>query len=116
MKKQNSSVQNVIDFFSRYTKDNLTKLTEINNDLQFIGDDADFMLTDFSKHFSIDLEEVDLSDFFVDELGIFYLYYKFFKPRKLIKPPLTIEHLAKVVEKGYWFYPIGAQDQKPEDK
>ncbi len=104
---EDNNLEKVIEFFSRYTTKVLNEKTEINNDLDLMGDDADAMLLDFMERFNIDLIEVDFTDYFVPELIFIYWYYKWFKPEKLKKKPLTIRHMAEVVKKGYWFYPTG---------
>ena len=95
----------VIDFFGRNSKTPISQNTEINNDLEIMGDDAYFILLDFEKQFKVSLDGLNMDDYFVRELMFKYWYYKWLKPEKLEKKPLTIEHMAKVVEKGYWFEP-----------
>lgn len=99
-------LKEVIDFYGKYTRDPLYENTEINNDLELIGDDADCMLLDFMDRFNINFEGVDLSAYFLPELLLKYWYYKWLKPEKLKKKPLTIGHMAEVVEKGSWFDPV----------
>ena len=98
-------LKKVIDFYKRYTQAVIDEHTEINNDLELIGDDADCMLLDFMEEFNINFENVDLSDYFLPELVFKYWYYKWFKPEKLKRKPLTIGHMAEVAKKGYWFEP-----------
>jgi acyl carrier protein len=98
-------LQNVIDFFGKNTKIPIDDKTQINNHLQIVGDDAYFIMLDFEKKFNISLNGIDLDDYFLRENALIYWYYKWFKPEKLIKKPLTIGHLAEVVEKGRWFEP-----------
>ncbi len=95
----------VISFFGRNSKSKIDEATEINNDLEIIGDDAYFMLIDFEKKFNVSLKGISFEDYFLPELLFKYTYYKWFSPDKLRKKPLTIGHMAKVVEKGYWFEP-----------
>lgn len=98
-------LKSVISFYERYTRKTIDEHTEINNELEFMGDDADCMLIDFMKRFNVNFKGADLSDYFVPELLFKYRYYKWFKPEKLKRKPLTVGHMAQVVKKGYWFEP-----------
>lgn len=100
-------LDNVINFFGRNSKTFISANTEINNDLSIIGDDAYFILLSFEKKFNVSLDGLNFEEYFAPELHLpfQYAYYKLFKPDKLKRKPLTISHMAEVVEKGYWFEP-----------
>lgn len=96
----------VRDFFARSYSKSSDQNTTVNFDLEIMGDDADIFMQEFSKKFKVDLTGFQFSDFFHDELGIKYLYYKFFEPSFLTaKVPLTLGHLSKVAVKKVWFDP-----------
>ena len=92
-------------FFEQYSSDPIRKDTEVNNDLGLIGDDADAMLLAFMEKFNVNLENINFTNYFVPELVFKYWYYKWFKPDKLKRRPLTVEHMAEVAERGHWFEP-----------
>ena len=98
-------LKEVIAFFGRNSSSPIDENTSINNDLEIMGDDADFILLEFEKKFNISLEGMNIKEYFVPELVFKYWYYKWFKPEKLVRPPLTIGHLVKVVKRGHWFLP-----------
>lgn len=75
--------------------------TSINDDLQISGDDVDFILSEFREKFKVDLSDLKVDDYFLPELLWEYWYYKWFKPEKLKKKPLTVGHMVEVVERGY---------------
>ena len=97
-------LNNVVAFFERFDSQ-INEDTEVNNDLELVGDDADAMLIAFMEKFDINLEGVDFSEYFNPELIWEYWYFKWFKPEKLKKKPLTVSHLAEVIERGFWFEP-----------
>ena len=103
MKEKN--VKEILYYFEEKCGDKITLMTEINNDLEFVGDDADYLIQDFSKRFKVNMSEFPFSKYFVPELVFKYWYFKWFKPEKLKKIPLTIAHMSKVAEKGEWFDP-----------
>ena len=98
-------LQAVIDFFGKNRSCQISTKTEINNDLEIIGDDAYFVMIDFGEKFNVDFDRLDLSVYFLPELGFRYWYYKWFKPGKLKMPPVTIGHMTAVAQRGYWFDP-----------
>jgi hypothetical protein len=108
------NLANVIDFFLQEIKIKVKPEDKIYHDLGLFGLDADCVLMDFERKFNINLENVDFSEYILDEMGLVYFYYKFFKPDKLVKKPLTVRHLAEVVDKGYWFYPSNNNNRKTE--
>lgn len=96
----------VRDFFARNYSESSDQNTTVNFDLEIMGDDAHYFMQEFSKKFEVDLTGFKFSDFFHDELGIKYLYYKFFNSSFLTaKVPLTLGHLSKVAAKRTWFNP-----------
>lgn len=100
----NNYLNDVIAFFEKKAVMKVEANDRIYHDLGIFGIDFVEIFTDFEKEFEVDLDEVNLSDFDL-EIGVRYLYYKWFKPKKIKVKPLTIAHLAKVVERGDWFYP-----------
>ena len=102
---EEDTLKKVIDFFGGNSSTPINGNTEINNDLKITGDDAYFILLDFEKKFNVSLKGIDLNDYFVPEMVFKYWYYKWFKPEKLKRKPLTIGHMAEVAKKGYWFEP-----------
>lgn len=102
---KNILLKEVIDFFGGNSNLHLDENTEINNDLEIIGDDAYFMLLHFGKKFNVNFDGMNFNDYFPPELHFQYWYYKWFKPEKLKRKPLKIGHLVEVVKKGRWFEP-----------
>lgn len=101
---QENILKNILAFFEKFDSQ-IDENTQVNNDLELIGDDADAMLIAFMEEFNVNLEGINFSEYFLPELLWKYRYYKWFKPEKLNKKPLTIGHLAEVVSRGYWFKP-----------
>ncbi len=100
------SNQKLINFFSRLSEVDINSETSINNDLECYGDDAEIMLLEFSEEFNVDISNLNFSKYFLkEEQLILYWFYKKFRPHKLNKIPITIEHLSIVVDKGYWIDP-----------
>lgn len=102
--ERNKSIE-VIAFFKELGHSDIDISTSINNDLGLYGDDADYVLEKFHKKFKVNFDDLIFNDYFLPELVFKFLYYKWFKPEKLKRPPLTIGHLVEVVKKGYWFNP-----------
>ena len=95
----------VLAFFEWASGLEVTEDTQINNDLGVMGIDADEALESFSVKFKVDMDAFPYEEYFLDELGLLYMYYKFFDKKKLLKKPLTVGHMVKVAEKGTWFPP-----------
>jgi hypothetical protein len=102
----NEKFNEVKSFFARGYSEESDENTTINFDLEMMGDDADYFMLEYSRKFAVNLDGFKFSDFFHDELGVKYLYYKFFKPEFLTnKKPLTLGHLSEVAVRGTWFDP-----------
>jgi Protein of unknown function (DUF1493) len=95
----------VFAFFDKISKKQINFETSINNDLEFYGNDFDPVGKFFSEDLKVDFTGFVFDKYFVDELGIMYWYYKWFKPEYFVKPPLTIGHLIEVARRGHWFEP-----------
>jgi acyl carrier protein len=100
-----SKIGLITAFFKKEIRRDVNPKDRLYQDLGFSGIDLSDVLSRFSKEFNVDLSNIDFSDYMLDEIGLRYYYYKWFKPEKLKRKPITIEHLARVVEKGSWFYP-----------
>jgi Protein of unknown function (DUF1493) len=84
----------------------ITRGTAIYHDLQIAGDDADDLLQEIAKCYSVSFKEVDLNLYFPNETaaGWHWLRSKL-GWRDNSRPPLTVEHLLAVIERGEWFPP-----------
>jgi len=100
-----NTYQRLIEYFKKNHKIDVSLNTSINNDLEFSGMDVTFLFERLEKEFNIPFTEMPYGKFFHDEVVYLFLFYKLFQPQKLYKPPLTIGHLVKVIERGYWFEP-----------
>lgn len=69
----------------------------------------DNFFNDFSEIFSIDGTGFNYYDYFLEDVEpiaiLKNMFYRIFKPEKLMRTPLTIGHLMKVAEKKKWFSP-----------
>ena len=61
-------LKEVKTFFKQYTSHPVTGETEINNDLELSGADADAMLLSFTEKFNLDFENIDFTDYFLPEM------------------------------------------------
>lgn len=71
----------------------ITKDTLIEDDLGVTGDEADELITYFSKHYKVNITNFDFSKYFYDEPGVFNVQNRIVKP-------LTIGHLEKAILAG----------------
>lgn len=92
----------VLDYHNIYNNE-----VEINNDVKLIGSDAIDFIDKFKSEFKIDMGDFNIYKYFLPDFNIpfQYTYWKYFKPEKLKKPPITIAHLVEVVKQGKWFEP-----------
>jgi len=86
----------------------LTPETTIQS-LHMINDEVDDLLIKFSERFKVDMTGYIDAKFFLEDVHPLYrlrdLFYRIFKPEKIKRPPLTLDHLMKVAERGKWFDP-----------
>ncbi|HXT83265.1 MAG TPA: DUF1493 family protein [Verrucomicrobiae bacterium] len=86
----------------------LTPETTIQS-LHMINDEVDDLLIKFSERFKVDMTGYVDAKFFLEDVHPLYrlrdLFYRIFKPEKIKRTPLTLDHLIKVAEKGKWFDP-----------
>jgi hypothetical protein len=104
---KDSLLLEVIDFFGGKSCHPMDENTEINNDLELMGDDAYFMLLHFGEKFNVKFGGINFNEYFAPELHLKYWYYKYFKPEELKRKPLKISHMVEVAKRGYWFEPVG---------
>ena len=79
--------------------------TELHHQLGIAGDDAAEFLDDVHKRFGTSFSGFQFDEFFPNEteaLGDHVLRFLGVRSRK---KPLTLAHLARVVENGRWFEP-----------
>ena len=105
MSDQLNNLPEIIAFFKWVSASEVQEQTTINNDLELVGFDADHMLEEFIARFKVDMTGFPYEEYFLDEMGLEYYYYKFFKKEKLLKKPLTVAHMAKVAAQGFWSAP-----------
>ena len=76
--------------------------TSMHHDLRLHGFDADLFLHDFATHFGVNAEDLPYGRYFVGELGLGYLWYKWWKPERLERERLTVWMLSIWVTIGKW--------------
>lgn len=80
----------------------ITRETEIENDLGIYGDDADDFLIKFGKKFNVDVSQFPIGNYFSDE-GDFILpaIIRFFtNTKKRERKSFTVGHLEKAIMAG----------------
>ncbi|MGH1334989.1 MAG: DUF1493 family protein [Aureispira sp.] len=93
----------VIHFFEQKLRLTVKETTSINYDLQLTGiDDVEALLC-FEDYFGLSLEQMDSERYYWATEGFFFFGNNpsYYTPEKGL--PLTISHLALVVQAGYWF-------------
>lgn len=104
--ENNLLAKDIIEFFRlKDVEWNVAISTRLNGDLKISGDDVELIFCEFSKKFNIDFSSMDINKYFLPEMLFEYWYYKWFRPEKLIRQPLTVGHMIEVVKRGYWFEP-----------
>ncbi|WP_157305398.1 DUF1493 family protein [Chitinophaga tropicalis] len=87
----------------------LTENSIIFDDLGINGIDAATLMEELAIEFEFSLESFNYSEYFLSESelsNVFRsLFYSLFKRDKLPSRTFTINHLMKVIDKGYWFDP-----------
>jgi|GEM_PF-1243641 len=77
--------------------------------LKMISEDLTHFFMDFRDKFIVDMTGYSYYNFFLEDVHPVYrlrdLFYRIFKPEKLKRKPLTLDHLVKVAERGKWFDP-----------
>lgn len=76
---------------------------------KMVSEDIDDFFTHFGESFNIDGNGYNYYDYFLEQVHPLHvvrdIFYQIFKPNKIKKKPLTINHLIKVAERGHWFDP-----------
>ncbi len=89
-------------------KEKMTPETKLEKDLGITGDDGIEFLEKFLAHFKIDYEEKENRPRYFDDEGFglinFMSIYNFIRGKKNDREQydLTLSHLAKIIEAGYW--------------
>lgn len=93
----------VIDFFEKKLRQRVQETTSINYDLGLTGIEASQTLLEWEEYFGISLENMDSGRYFWAELKMNFWSnaVNYYTPEQGL--PLTISHLALVVQAGYWF-------------
>lgn len=98
------ALEEVISFFQKELRDTVNETTSINYDLQLAGIEMDLVLFAFEECFEISIENADWDRYYwAEEVSPFFKNENqaYYTPEKGL--PLTISHLALVVQAGYWF-------------
>lgn len=74
--------------------------TRLEEDLYIYGEDAEWLLIEYSDLFKVDITHFDLSKYFTGELWFSYTLYRRFSKRYLQKKSLTIGDLERGIEYG----------------
>ncbi len=98
-------LHDIMAYFGRNSEYVVNEQTEINNELMLVGDDVDTFLSHLERKYNVDFNALNFDKFFLPELLFKYWYYKWFKPRSLVRIPVTVGHIVRVIEKGRWFDP-----------
>ena len=104
-------IEEVISFVKEKTGlKNIHKETNIAaKEHQIFDIDAEFLMESFFEKFNVSYKGFDITQFFYyphySWKSIVFLKNFFNESDKESLQPLTINHLAKVVEKGIWFNP-----------
>ena len=105
-----TTLAQIIDILKEYGN----KPSKLNSDttiqsLQMVSEDLTHFFFDFKNKFNVNLTGYNYYNFFLEDVHPYYrlrdLFYRIFKPEKLKRTPLTLDHLVKVAEKGKWFDP-----------
>jgi hypothetical protein len=88
----------VIEKRGRFKK-GLTRETQLEGDLKITGDDSDEFFKDFSERFEVDIDNLDLSQYFAPE-GSFSLYRLLFFGKNSKRKIITLGDLEKGVIDG----------------
>jgi len=87
----------------------LTSETTLQS-LHMVSEDIDDFFKGFGNKFNVDPTGYNYYNFFLEDVHPYYILrnfiYKIFKPEKLKRKPLTLDHLVKVAERGKWFDPV----------
>ena len=87
----------------------VTSMTQLYQDLNIYGDDADEFLTAFSEKFGVDMNSFRFADYFPHEgmspIDIVRIVARVFGHRDLSKKPLTVGHFVSVAKRKVWFDP-----------
>lgn len=85
----------------------LTRDTVLEDDLKITGDDANDFMKSFFNEFDIEIRNFESGTFFGDDgFSLINLSWLFSRKKKRSQPtPLTLGHLEKVIELGYWIDP-----------
>jgi hypothetical protein len=83
----------------------ITSETRIYQDLGIGGDDAWELLDDLRQAFRVDFSDMDFSLYFPNETEMISEKFVELLRRAPRRPPLTIDHLVKIIECGRWFEP-----------
>ena len=88
-------------------KDKIEASTRIYHDLHIAGDDAAELLEDIAKRYGVSFEELDFHRYFPNDLDAFIYFWarRLFGYRDKVHVPMTVGHLAAVVQRGAWFDP-----------
>ena len=92
----------------RVGKKNLTIETTIQS-LHMVSEEIDDFFDEFDKEFKVDGRGYNYYTFFFEQVHPGHIlrdfFLRLFKPEKVRKKKLTLEHLVQVAEKGKWFDP-----------
>lgn len=85
---------------SNYFDMEITDKTFFFRDIPFSDIDLDCFFEDFIKKFEIDYEFLNISDYTLEGVGLFSIWFKGKKAKHF-----TLEHLSKVVMLKKWYDP-----------
>lgn len=88
----------VIEIRGEY-KLNLTRETQLESDLKITGDDALEFLNEFGRRFNVNVQNIELSEYFAPE-GSFSLYRLIFVGKKTNRKTFTLGDLERAVIAG----------------
>ncbi len=94
------SKQELKSWISNYFDMNITENTVFFKDIPFSDIDLDCFIVDFMKKFEIDSELFNISDYTLEGVSYFKIWFKGKRAKTF-----NIEHLLKVIELKKWYDP-----------
>ncbi len=93
----------IIDFANKYLhleEKEINGATRLEEDLFIYGEDAEYLLIEYSDLFNVDITNLDFSKYFSQERIYFYMLYRRYSKRYKQKKDLTINDLERGITYG----------------